>query len=86
MNPPRLQSTLTGPHRYASPEWARWFNDVYAQVKQNKEGLQTSGTTADRPTSGLWVGRMYFDTTLGKPVWVKSLSPVTWVDATGASV
>ena len=32
-----------------------------------------SGTTAQRPTSFLWVGRPYFDTTLaagaGRPIW-----------------
>jgi len=51
---------------------------------------QQSGTTANRPISTaqfpLWVGRIYFDTTLGKPIWVKSLSPTVWVDATGAVV
>lgn len=45
-----------------------------------------SGTTANRPISGLWVGRRYFDTTIGKPVWIKTVGPVVWVDATGAPV
>lgn len=44
-----------------------------------------AGTTADRPaTATLKPGSVYFDTTLGKPIWFKSGS--TWVDATGASV
>jgi hypothetical protein len=44
-----------------------------------------SGTTANRPGSGSGktTGYMYFDTTLGKPVWW--LAP-NWVDATGATV
>jgi hypothetical protein len=46
--------------------------------------LTQSGTTAQRPTSLLWVGRTYFDTTLGYPVWLLSTGPDVWVDATGA--
>jgi len=46
--------------------------------------LTDSGTTAQRPTSALWIGRTFFDTTLGKPVWVKQVRPaVVWVDAAG---
>lgn len=48
--------------------------------------LQQSGTTANRPTSLLWVGRRYFDITLGKPVWIKSVGPTVWVDGSGAAV
>ena len=44
-----------------------------------------NGTTALRPTADLTVGQFYFDTTLGKPIWWKSIA-AGWVDATGASV
>lgn len=40
------------------------------------------GTTAARPTTRS-TGYMYFDTTLGKPIW---WSGAAWVDATGATV
>lgn len=47
-----------------------------------------AGTTAQRPPNGP-VGMSYFDTTLGKPVWLKTASvggtPAVWVDATGAT-
>lgn len=43
-----------------------------------------SGNTASRPTGTLPAGLMYFDTTLGKPIFFKS--GTTWVDATGATV
>ena len=43
----------------------------------------TSGTTANRPTIGLLAGLMYFDSTLGKPIWWGGSA---WVDATGATV
>lgn len=39
-----------------------------------------AGATADRPASQLVVGQIYFDTTLGKPVW---WSGAVWVDASG---
>lgn len=47
---------------------------------------QVSGSTANRPSTNLVVGDFYFDTTLNKPVWCKTTSPIVWVDATGASV
>lgn len=41
------------------------------------------GTTEQRPTSGNYVGRPYFDTTSGKPIWWNGSA---WVDAAGAAV
>jgi len=68
------------------PKWFQLFN-ILAEVAQEDT---TSGTTANRPTAAatnvLWVGFRYFDTTLGKPIWLKSTSPNVWVDATGAVV
>lgn len=50
--------------------------------------IAESGTTVNRPAdANLRVGQPYFDTTLGKPVWVKTIGPpAIWVDATGAVV
>lgn len=48
--------------------------------------ITSSGTTGQRPTKGLFVGRAYFDTTLAKPIWLKSVGPTVWVDATGTPV
>jgi hypothetical protein len=67
--------------------WLAWIQRAQNVVV----ALYSSGATADRPTKLVWVGRPYFDTTLGKPVWVKTYtpgapSPVTWVDATGTTV
>lgn len=41
-----------------------------------------SGATGSRPTPTI-VGQVFFDTTLGKPVWWRG---AVWVDATGATV
>ena len=52
--------------------------------------VATSGPTADRPDrkKDRFIGMPYFDTELGggKPIWLKSVTPDVWVDATGAAV
>jgi len=48
--------------------------------------FDSPGTTAHRPTKGLYVGRFYYDTTLGKPIWLHSVNPTVWHDGSGASV
>lgn len=60
-----------------------WFSALYQQIILT---IGNNGTTAARPTANLWVGQSYFDTTLGKPIWIKSLNPTVWVDATGSTV
>jgi hypothetical protein len=45
-----------------------------------------SGPTTSRPSPPGFIGQYYFDTTLGFPVWVKTISPAVWVDASGVSV
>lgn len=45
----------------------------------------SSFTTAARPAI-VEVGTMVFDSTLGKPVWLKSTGPNVWVDAAGTTV
>ena len=56
-----------------------WTGGTYMKIP-----VIHSGATADRPTVGLVPGQMYFDTTLGKPIWFKTGS--TWVDSTGTNV
>lgn len=63
----------------ASRPWTTWA----ASVSSLLTATAASGTTAQRPTSFLYVGRPYFDTTIGKPLWY---SGAAWVDATGAAV
>ena len=62
--------------------WGQWFSLVQTTISAARQ----SGTTANRPTSVLWVGRQYYDTTLGKPVFVDSVNPTVWHDASGAIV
>lgn len=64
----------------ASIVWTQWFQRIH----QLAVSLQQSGTTATRPTKVLWIGRRYYDTTLGKPVYLAAINPTVWKDATGA--
>lgn len=64
------------------PAWRQWLTRTHAAVA----ALQQSGITADRPDRFLWVGRTYFDTTIGKPIWLKSINPTVWVDGVGTAV
>jgi hypothetical protein len=63
----------------ATPPWANTFNRWHTIIAS----AQQSGPTAARPDSLLWIGRRFFDTTLGKPVYLKSVKPSVWVDGAG---
>ena len=63
----------------ATAPWANVFNRWHTIIVS----AQQSGATADRPVSILWIGRRFFDTTLGKPVYLKSANPSVWVDGSG---
>jgi hypothetical protein len=67
------QATLT---------FANWITRIHVICS----ALRQSGTTANRPTSGLWIGRQFYDTTLLQPVYVSSVKPTVWRDAAGAVV
>lgn len=58
--------------------WRNFFQAVFTICN----ALTQSGTTAKRPTVGLWTGRIYFDTTLGLPIFYKT---VGWVKADGTA-
>ena len=73
-------SRVIGPP--SDPPDMGWFSQAFLILF----AAQQSGTTANRPTSRLWVGRPYFDTTLTLPIWVASTSPAVWVDAAGNTV
>lgn len=64
--------------------WNSWFNWVH----QLASAMRESGTTAQRPTKGLWIGRRYMDMTLGYPVYVYSITAgvVVWHNGAGAAV
>lgn len=67
-------------------QWAAFLSAVGLYLRP----LGQSGTTTNRPvnssTTPLYIGQPYFDITLKKPVWVQSLNPTVWCDATGTAV
>lgn len=77
-------ATLVDDSKRITQPWLLIFGQWFKVISS----LKQSGTTAQRPVSpGLWVGRQYFDTTLGYPVWVKQVTPsVVWVNAAGTTV
>lgn len=82
INPPGLGTVdafSDGKPTAVSPVFRNFFNQVYNICF----ALTQSGTTADRPTTLLWEGRMYMDLTLGIPIWYTAAG---WVDATGSLV
>ena len=68
--------------KHISGPWAAWAT----RIQSICSAAQQSGTTAQRPTSGLWIGRRYFDTTLTMPIYVASVRPAVWVESTGLVV
>lgn len=89
---PNSRVTEAGEEARATRAWQNWFG----QVSTIGFSITQSGPTADRPAERLlvtdppspplWIGRQYFDTDLGIPIWIQSIGPLVWVDATGAPV
>jgi hypothetical protein len=64
-----------------SPAWAGWF----ATIQRISQATSSSGPTTARPTTNLYLGQFWYDTTLGLPVWVNSVGPpIVWHNAAGA--
>lgn len=72
---------LTDASGNLTPPWLAWFGYTTQRVNE----FTASGTTAQRPIT-VRVGMPFFDETLNIPIWVKTVSPLVWVDATGATV
>ena len=62
-----------------SDGWVRWIQQLHTFISAAND----AGTTANRPTKNLWVGRPYFDTDLGYQVIIESLNPTVWIPGSG---
>lgn len=83
MESPPLKNQPVEPNSgMVSRTWSVWMTQLWVVAS----ALDDSGATASRPTTGLYVGRRFFDTTLGIPVWLKSVRPTVWVNSAGATV
>lgn len=61
---------------------AKWLQQLQATVSWN---FNATATTAQRPSNPV-IGQHLFDTTLGVPIWCKSLNPPVWVNGIGTVV
>jgi len=66
--------------------WQTWLESVNYWLRPLGQNGATAGRPVDSTQVPLYIGQPYFDTTLGKPIWVKSRNPTVWCDATGAAV
>lgn len=82
MESPPLKNQPVDQGGMVSRTWSVWMTQLWVLASS----LDDSGATASRPTKGLYVGRTFFDTTLGRPIWLESVRPTVWVDATGTPV
>lgn len=66
----------------ASPaDWPKITNGALrflGQLYRACSAVYESGPTASRPTGGLWIGRPYFDTTLGYGIKYNGTAWVRW--------
>ena len=79
LSPPPNQTAIQDPQGKIAAAWQQFHSEVFKALTT----LQTSGTTAQRPTKGLYVGRPYFDTTLNRPIWYTGTN---WIRADGVVV
>jgi hypothetical protein len=76
---PPSQGKISDENGIPNSSWVEFFSEVFRSLR----ALQTSGTTAQRPVTGLYVGRPYFDTTLNRPIW---FTGSVWIRADGVVV
>ena len=62
--------------------WTKMWGNWFTQVSNIAESVTQSGPTSKRPARNLWVGRVYFDADLGKPIWYNG---TIWIKADGTA-
>ena len=88
LRPPKAPNLPVAPVSYAQQYQDQILNVLRLYFNQIDNFAQSmavpdSGTTANRPITGLQVGQFYFDTTLGIPIWYNG---TVWKNASGTTV
>ena len=88
IRPPKAPNLLVAPVDYAQTYQDQLNNALRLYFNQvDNFALNTNtpltGTTTQRPTDNLQIGLIYFDTTLGIPIW---WTGTKWVNASGTTV
>lgn len=85
----QLKLSYYSPQSVAEDGRLQW-NNKYLEIHNGTGWIShkqlLAGTTAQRPTANLKVGMDYYDTDLGKPIYLHTVSPIVWHDATGVVV
>lgn len=79
IGPPPNKNKVQDENGNVDSAWQSFFSDVYDAVVS----LQNTGPTTKRPTTALFIGMSFFDSTLNKPIWLRSARPNVWVTADG---
>lgn len=80
---PPINNALVDKEGRVSRPASEWMNLMWLAANSVTE----SGTTANRPTTNLWIGRFFYDTTLNLPIWVNAVTPsIVWKDGAGNTV
>ena len=66
--------------------WQAFFSSVHDWLGPVGGHATTARRPVTTPQNFLYIGYMFFDDTLGKPIFVKTLNPTVWIDASGAVV
>lgn len=83
ITPPPIKIRVQDENGNLQSEWINHFTDIYLGIA----ATQNSGTTALRPIKNLYIGRTYFDITLGYLISIKQVKPtVIWVNGAGTAV
>jgi hypothetical protein len=87
-NPTSAPNLPIAPVNYAQQYQDQFSNALrlyFAQIDAFTQytAVPTSGTTKNRPGAQLFIGQMYFDTTLGIPIWWNGTH---WVNSVGTGV
>lgn len=74
MKAPPINTPVQERNATVTRHWQEFFTSVFNAI----QAQQASGTTLQRPNKGLFVGRTYFDTTLGYRIEYNGTQWVRW--------
>lgn len=79
IQPPPTRSPIVDDKGMIKPEWQEFFSAAFFSL----QAQESYGTTANRPTSRLYISRPYFDTSLGYEI---RYNGTAWVNGSGVVV
>lgn len=74
MNAPPNQIAVQDANGKVNQQWQIYFSNIFTAIT----AAQLSGTTTQRPVKGLFIGRQYFDVTLGYLIAYNGSNWVRW--------